>query len=82
MVGYYAVVRRSGEDYFELVYLPDDPSFRQMLDFRDGQVRRLLQDQDDAVLGLIFAVPPGKTIVALDAGAGRIEFGEAIPVGN
>lgn len=82
LVGYYAVVKRGGEDYFELVYLPDDPSFRQMLDFRDGQVRRLLQDQDDAILGLLFTVPPGKSIVALDAGAGRIEFGEAIAVGN
>lgn len=82
LVGYYAVVRRGGEDYLELVYLPDDPSFRQMLDFREGQVRRLLQEQDDALLGLIFAVPPGKSIVALDAGAGRIEFGEAIPVGE
>ncbi|MBP7747471.1 MAG: CvpA family protein [Phycisphaerae bacterium] len=74
LVGYYAIVKKGDQTYFELVYVPDDPSFRQMLDFKDKSVRTLLQDQDDAVLGLIFAVPPGKDLVAVSSQGGRVEF--------
>jgi hypothetical protein len=74
LVGYYAIVKKGDQTYFELVYVPDDPSFRQMLDFKDKSVRTLLQDQDAAVLGLIFAVPPGKDLVAVSSQGGRVEF--------
>jgi hypothetical protein len=76
LVGYYAIVKKGGQDYVELVFLPDDPSFRGMLDFRDGGVRNDLQDQEDAVLGLIFLVPPGRGVVAVRSQGGRIDFGE------
>jgi hypothetical protein len=80
LVGYYAITKKGDQDYVELVYLPDDPSFRGMLDFRDAAVRRALQDQDDAVLGLLFLVPPGKGIVAVGSQGGRIDFGETLKV--
>ena len=76
LVGYYAIVKKGGQDYVELVYLPDDPSFRQLLDFKDASVKNDLESQDDAVLGLLFLVPPGKSIVAVKSQGGRVEFGE------
>jgi len=82
LVGYYAIVNKGGRDYVELVYLPDDPSFRQMLDFRDGSVRNELQEQENAVLGLIFLVPPGREIVAVESAGGRIDFGVTFPIGK
>ncbi len=82
LVGYYAIVKKGDQDYVELVYLPDDPSFRGMLDFKDSAVRRALQDQDNAVLGLIFVVPPGKGIAAIGSHGGRIDFGETLRTGQ
>jgi hypothetical protein len=82
LVGYYAIVKKGDQDYVELVYLPDDLSFRGMLDFKDTSVRKALQDQDSAVLGLLFLVPPGKGIAAVGSQGGRIDFGETIKVGQ
>jgi len=82
LVGYYAIVKKGDQDYVELAYLPDDPSFRGMLDFKDAAVRKALQDQDNAVLGLIFLVPPGKGIAAVGSQGGRIDFGETLRVGG
>jgi hypothetical protein len=60
--GYYAIVKRGGEEYIELFYNgdPDSPealSYKHMLDFRDLE-RNEINDQDDAVIGLLFIVPP------------------------
>ena len=82
LVGYYAMLKKGGQDYVELVYLPDDPSFRGLLDFKDASVRKDLENQDDAVLGLLFLVPPGKSIVAVSSQGGRVDFGETFRMGG
>ncbi len=66
LVGYFAIVPRSrGTTYLELFFAggPDDPlsiTFRGMLDFKHIEPRELTQEE--AELGLLFLVPPGKTI--------------------
>lgn len=75
LVGYYALVKKDNRPFVELYFAPEDLSFRQMLDFKTEGVRRALTDQDDAVLGLLFAVPPGKTIVAVESQGGKLDFG-------
>jgi hypothetical protein len=82
LVGYYMIYKKGGQDQFELVFLPDDPSFRGMVEFKDASVRRALEDQDNAVLGLIFLVPPGTGIAAVGSHGGRIDLGETIHVGR
>jgi hypothetical protein len=60
--GYYAIVKRGGQDYFELYYSgeKDSPMFNGMLDFKNIQRNEL--QQDGAQLGLLFIVPGGVTI--------------------
>jgi hypothetical protein len=65
LVGYFAIVPRRGKPYLELFFAggQDDPlrvSFGGMLDFKHIEPRELTQEQ--AELGLLFLVPPGKTI--------------------
>ena len=66
LVGYFAIVPRSrGTTYLELFFAGgrDDPlsmTFRGMLDFKHIEPRELTQEQ--AELGLLFLVPPGKMI--------------------
>ena len=67
LAGYYAVVERNGEEYMELFYAgdPDDPvaiSFRGLLDFQAVQQSEV-NEQDGAVIGLLFLVPPNKEFV-------------------
>jgi hypothetical protein len=75
--GYYALVQRDGEEYIELYFTPDlaTSGFRGMLDFQTDGVRRLLSDQEDARLGLIFLVPRGAEITAVKAGTGTVDLG-------
>ncbi len=78
LAGYYAIVPRGGDQYVELFFSPDPvgEGFRGMLDFRDDGLRRELQDQDEASLGLLFLVPPGKKIVSVqNQGGGGVDFG-------
>jgi hypothetical protein len=70
LAGYYAIIERNGEEYMELFYAgdPDDPqavAFRGMLDFQAVQ-RSELNDQEDAVIGLLFLVPPNKQFVKVE----------------
>jgi hypothetical protein len=74
LIGYYALVKRDGQPYIELAYLPDDASFRGMLDFKTSGIKKDLQDQDDAILGMLFAVPAGRKITAISSQAGRNEL--------
>ena len=53
-----------------------------MLEFKTPGIKTALQDQPDAVLGLIFVVPPGKGIVAVTSQAGKVEFGETFKISN
>lgn len=78
LAGYYAIVEREGEQFIELFYTPDPDGsgFRGVLDFKTTGVRKNLQDQDGAVLGLLFLVPPGAEIVAVGSQGGRVDFGE------
>ncbi len=71
--GYFAVVRRGERQYIELFFTGDaeDPAFRSMLDFQDIRGEELTAD--DSVLGLLFLVPPGRTIVGIASQGGRVE---------
>lgn len=62
LIGYYAIIKRNGEDYVELrISNPGDADFRGMLDFQNVK-RGDLTGPDEAILGLIFQVAPGKAI--------------------
>lgn len=64
LAGYYGMVKRGGQDFFEMYLAPeaDDPTNRGMLDFK--QIRGPeLRDGFDSEIGLFFYVPPGTTIV-------------------
>ncbi len=83
LCGYYAIVERNGQQFIELVYAPDDPAFRGMLDFQTDGIRNLLRDQDDAKLGLLFLVPPGTCITSIRTSSrGSIDFGQEFCVGS
>ncbi|MBU0640364.1 MAG: CvpA family protein [Planctomycetes bacterium] len=79
LVGYYGLVQRGADNYIELFYTgqAEDPAFRGMLDFQHIQPQELTSSSN-AVVGLFFLVPPGKTIVRIQnqAGAGfdNLEF--------
>ncbi len=80
LAGYYAIVERDGQEYLELFFTPDPAAegFNGMLDFKTDGIRRALRDQDDAVLGLIFVVPPESTIESISVGgAGTLNFGSS-----
>ena len=82
LAGYYAIVEREGQPFVELFYTPDPEGtgFRGQLDFKTSGVRKALQDQDDAVLGLLFLVAPGSEIVAVGSQGGRVEFGDSFVI--
>ncbi|MBL8878566.1 MAG: hypothetical protein JNG88_05545 [Phycisphaerales bacterium] len=72
LIGYYALIKRNGEDYVELrMSNPGDADFRQMLDFKNV-TRNDLTGPDEAIVGLIFQVAPGKQInkISNQTGAG------------
>lgn len=77
LCGYYALVERDGEKYLELFYTPDPGAtgYNSMLDFKTDGIRKALRDQADAVIGLIFLVPPGTEITGLRTGTSTTEFG-------
>ena len=73
MVGYYALVTRSGQQYIELYYTggseAESAANRGMLDFRNLE-RNEINDQEDSVLGMLFLVPNGRTIVRIQNNGG------------
>ncbi len=75
MAGYFAIVKRNNQDYIELFYNGDpddpwDPSYKSMLDFKEID-RHEINDQDDAILCLIFVVPNGTEIRSVKNQAGE-----------
>ncbi len=78
LAGYYAIVKRNGEDYIEFFFTPDPlgTGFRSMLDFSDDKIRNELRDQEDARLGLIFVLPPGTCVTAIRSQGGTLDFGD------
>ncbi|GEM_PF-1455602 len=75
LAGYFAIVKRNNQDYIELFFNGDpddpwDPSYKHMLDFKEID-RHEINDQDDAILGLIFVVPDGTKIRAIKNQAGE-----------
>jgi membrane protease YdiL (CAAX protease family) len=84
LAGYYAIVKREGQEFIEFFFTPDPTGsgYNGLLNFKTDGIRRALRDQDDAVLGLIFVVPCGKSIVVITSQSGRIEFGKPIRVGD
>lgn len=69
--GYYAVITRNGEEYFEMYYSndPDDPTNRHMLDFKT--IERAELEADGSVISLMFLVRPGVRIVRIEDQAGN-----------
>lgn len=84
LVGYYATVRRGNQEYIELFLNgPGDdkinPSYSGFLDFKE-LTRQELNEQDDAIISLIFYVEPGRRIVKIENQTG--DGGEvSIPIG-
>ncbi len=76
LAGYYALVKKNGQDYIEFFFTPrpQEVGFRGMVEL-DPDTRKLLRDQADAVLGLIYVVPPGTCIYAIESQGGRNELG-------
>lgn len=69
LCGYYAVVRRGGEEFIELFYNgdpadPADPGFRSMLDFKDLKANEV--NGEDSEIGLYFHVRRGRTILRIE----------------
>jgi hypothetical protein len=82
LAGYYALIKRDGQEYIELYYYADPAGegFNGLLAWQDSGVPRALEGQEDAVLGLIFQVPPGTGMRAITSQGGRIDFGETMTV--
>jgi hypothetical protein len=83
LAGYYALVKRNGQDYFELFFAPNasESGFSGMLELSQ-ETRTALRQQDDAVLGLIFVVPPGTCIRVIKSQGGQSDFGPDMCVGK
>ena len=82
LAGYYAIVKRDGKDFIELYFNPEpaDTGSRGMVDLKEVKFNEL--EREDSVLGLLFVVPPGKTIVAVQSQGGRVDFGTEFSVGQ
>lgn len=83
LAGYYALVKREGQDYIELFFAPNpgEVGFNGMLDVSQ-ETRTALRQQDDAILGLIYVVPKGACITSIQSQGGKSEFGDPICVGK
>jgi hypothetical protein len=84
LAGYYAIVPRGNRQYVELYYNedPEGTGSRGMVEL-DTQNRRALREEDDAILGLLFVIPPGRCIERIEtSGRGKVEFGEPMCVGQ
>lgn len=86
LCGYYAIVKRDGEDYIELFYAPDPGAvnYQNRLDFQTTGLRGMLKNQADAYVGLIFLVDPGACVnrIQTQGGRGRIDLGQDYCVSN
>lgn len=85
LAGYYALYDRDGDQYLELFYTPNpaDVGFQGRLDKLSREGRKALREHPDAILGLIFVVPPGTCIKAVETGGGgSVALGQDICVGQ
>ena len=82
--GYYALVKIDGKEYVEFFFTPDpgEVGYNGELGL-DQPTRRALRDQEDAIFGLYFVVPPGTCIkkVVNQNGQGN-DFSQPICVGK
>jgi len=75
LCGYYAIIRRDGQEYIELVISgePNSPTFRGMLDFQS--IRNPELRDPDTIIGLLFYVRPDDHIKRVQNQAGQgVEF--------
>lgn len=82
LAGYYAIIKRNGRDYIELYYSGEQrpTTFRSMLDFKTIKPEELT-GSDDVLLGLIFLVPPGRTIVSVQNQNGQgVDMSPGLPI--
>lgn len=72
LCGYFAIVKRGGKAYIELFYTgePDSPAYRGMLDFKEIKPSELT-GSDDSELGLLFFIPPGRSVLGVENQAGE-----------
>lgn len=84
LAGYYVIVKKDGKEYFEFFFNPDPvgTGFNGQLKFDDTGIYRLLSDQEDSVLGLLFVVPPGTCITQIKTSGGSWDFGQEICAGG
>lgn len=84
LAGYYVIVKKDGKDYFEFFFNPEpeNTGFNGQLKFDDTGIYRLLSDQEDSVLGLLFVVPPGTCITQIKTTGGSWDFGREICAGG
>lgn len=71
LTGYYGIITRNGRERIEIFYTGEAKpmTFRGMLDFKDIKNNELIAD-NRARIGLLFLVPPGRTIVEIHNQAG------------
>lgn len=81
LCGYFAIVPRNGKEYIEFFFTPDpnSASFRHTLDFKEIK-RAELENNDDAILGLLFVVPPGRSIIKVENQTGDGVSGFDYPI--
>lgn len=77
LAGYFAVVKKDGKEYLEFFFTPEplETGFDGMLKL-STETRRLLRQQEDAVLGLLFVVPKGTCIVSIKSQGGSLDFSD------
>jgi hypothetical protein len=82
LCGYYAIIKRSGRDYVELFYTgePRPTAYRSMLDFKAVKPEELT-GSDDVLLGLLFLLPPGRTVVSVQNQGGEgLDLSPGLPI--
>ncbi|MFO0838781.1 MAG: hypothetical protein U1D55_09650 [Phycisphaerae bacterium] len=82
LVGYYAIVKRGGKDFIEIFYTgkTDDPTYKAMLDFKEIKPSELT-NSDENELGLLFLVPPGRTVLGVHNQGGQgIDMSPGFPM--
>jgi hypothetical protein len=82
LAGYYTLTNRNGRQYLTLFYTPDPAAvgYQGRLDKLESSTRRELENDENAVLGLIFVLPPGTCINAIRAGASNVDLQETFCV--
>lgn len=79
LAGYYGIIKRGEQTYIELYYYPNEDDRMQATPRFDGGLRwefsgmnAALGEQEDAVFGLLFLLPPGTSITKIRSQGGEV----------